>query len=79
VLRGDTETHDRSVTTNLLELAGKVDAIVLSQASMARIAQSLPPDPSRPRVLSRPELAMQQARQALDSAASAKPAKEAVS
>jgi Asp/Glu/hydantoin racemase len=79
VLRGDTETHDRSVTTNLLELAGKVDAIVLAQASMARIAQSLPADPSRPPVLSSPELAMRQAREALDSAASAKPAQEAAS
>jgi Asp/Glu/hydantoin racemase len=66
VIRGDTETHDQSVTKNLLQLAGKVDAIVLAQASMARIAQSLPPDASRPPVLSSPELAMLQAREALE-------------
>jgi hypothetical protein len=33
---------------------------------MARVAQSLPPDASRPPVLSSPELAMLQAREALD-------------
>ena len=66
VLRGDTETHDRSVTTNLVQLAGAVDVIVLAQASMARIARSLPPDSSRPPVLSSPEMAMKQAREALD-------------
>ncbi len=80
VIRGDTETHDQSVSSNLLQLAAKVDAIVLAQASMARVAQSLPPDSSRPPVLSSPELAMVQAREALeatDSPASANTAKEA--
>lgn len=80
VIRGDTETHDQSVTKNLLELAGRVEAIVLAQASMARIAQSLPPDSSRPPVLSSPELAMVQARQtleALDSGESAAPSRSA--
>jgi Asp/Glu/hydantoin racemase len=66
VVRGDTTTHDQSVTTNLLQLARNVDVIVLAQASMARVAQSLPPDASRPPVLSSPELAMLQAREALD-------------
>jgi Asp/Glu/hydantoin racemase len=74
VLRGDTETHDRSVTTNLLQLAGRVDVIVLAQASMARVAQSLPADAARPPVLSSPELAMKQAREALDALESRKSA-----
>ena len=76
VVRGDTATHDQSVTKNLLQLARNVDVIVLAQASMARVAQSLPPDASRPPVLSSPELAMLQAREALealDSQQSAKP------
>lgn len=80
VIRGDTETHDQSVSSNLLRLAAKVDAIVLAQASMARVAQSLPPDSSRPPVLSSPELAMLQAREVLDatdSLTSANTAREA--
>jgi Asp/Glu/hydantoin racemase len=72
VLRGDTEAHDQSVTANLLQLAGKVDVIVLAQASMARVAESLPPDPSRPPVLSSPELAMRQARETLEALDSTK-------
>jgi hypothetical protein len=80
VIRGDTETHDQSVGANLLQLAAKVDVIVLAQASMARVAQSLPPDSTRPPVLSSPELAIAQAREALaaaDSPASANSAAEA--
>jgi Asp/Glu/hydantoin racemase len=38
ILRGDTETHDNTVTRQLIEFAGSVDVIVLAQASMARIA-----------------------------------------
>ena len=42
VLAGDTETHDRIVSKALAELAGKVDLVVLAQASMARVLQQMP-------------------------------------
>jgi Asp/Glu/hydantoin racemase len=38
---GDNETHDRIVTENLKELMGKTDAIILAQASMARVAENM--------------------------------------
>jgi Asp/Glu/hydantoin racemase len=66
ILRGDTETHDNTVTRQLLEFAGSVDVIVLAQASMARIADRLPPDARKVPVFSSPALAMAQARETLD-------------
>ena len=66
VLKGDTDTHDRIVTRHLLELAGSVDVIVLAQASMARVADSIPRETSRVPVLSSPALAMAQVREVLD-------------
>ena len=63
VLTGDTEGHDRIVSEALISLAGKVDAIVLAQASMARVASQLPADQVPIPVLSSPELAVQQARE----------------
>lgn len=62
VLAGDTEAHDRILSQALASLAGTVDAIVLAQASMARVVSQLPPVVRIP-VLSSPELAIQQARQ----------------
>jgi Asp/Glu/hydantoin racemase len=38
---GDTETHDAAVRTALRDLVPRVDAIVLAQASMARVAGQL--------------------------------------
>jgi Asp/Glu/hydantoin racemase len=56
VIAGDTETHDRAVSQALLALAGKVDLVVLAQASMARVLQQMPPLTIP--VLSSPELAV---------------------
>lgn len=67
VLRGDTETHDRSVTENLLRLADSVDVIVLAQASMARVADQIPRETTRVPIFSSPPLAMAQAREILES------------
>lgn len=67
VLNGDAETHDRRVTRSLLELAGRVDVIVLAQASMARVVDQIPPEAVRAPVLSSPKLAMEQAREAFAS------------
>ncbi|MFW6286827.1 MAG: aspartate/glutamate racemase family protein [Candidatus Sumerlaeota bacterium] len=39
---GDQKTHDRIVTENLKDLMQKVDAIILAQASMARVAEQMP-------------------------------------
>jgi Asp/Glu/hydantoin racemase len=62
VLSGDTDGHDRIVSQALLELAERVDAIVLAQASMARVSNALPEGAVRVPVLSSPELAVKQAR-----------------
>jgi Asp/Glu/hydantoin racemase len=65
VLSGDTETHDRIVSDALLEMASKVDVIVLAQASMARVLNNLPPGSVSIPVLSSPEPAILQAKDVL--------------
>jgi Asp/Glu/hydantoin racemase len=65
VLSGDTDRHDRLVSSALLELAKRVDAIVLAQASMARVVNTLPRDAIRIPVLSSPDLAVRRARDVL--------------
>jgi Asp/Glu/hydantoin racemase len=69
VIAGDTGTHDRLVTARLTELAGAVDAIVLAQASMARVADALPAEARQAPILASPPLAMEQARDVLSGAA----------
>jgi Asp/Glu/hydantoin racemase len=65
VLMGDNETHDRILRKALVEDLNGVDAIVLAQASMARVVATLPPGALRAPVLSSPELAVLRARQLL--------------
>ncbi len=61
---GDSDTHDRLVGEMLSELyRQKPDAIVLAQASMARIVASLAPPPVP--VFSSPERAMQRVKEIL--------------
>jgi Asp/Glu/hydantoin racemase len=55
LLDGDVARHDRIVTENLLALAAEVDAVVLAQASMARLVNGLPEGAVRIPVLSSPE------------------------
>lgn len=55
---GDKDAHDASVSRALLELADVTDVIVLSQASMAPVAEALG-DRLRVPVLSSPQLCMQ--------------------
>jgi Asp/Glu/hydantoin racemase len=69
VLAGDTETHDRLLRKALLEDLQEVDAIVLAQASMARVVATLAPGALRAPVFSSPELAILRARQVLLSGA----------
>jgi Asp/Glu/hydantoin racemase len=65
VLSGDTATHDRVLTGALTRLMRDVDVVVLAQASMARVVPALPHHAGHARVLSSPELAVQQARSVL--------------
>jgi Asp/Glu/hydantoin racemase len=65
VLAGDTATHDRMVADTLTGLMSQVDVIVLAQASMARVVESLSAQARQKPILSSPELAVQQVRQAL--------------
>jgi Asp/Glu/hydantoin racemase len=65
VLAGDVEKHDCILRKALTEDLSEVDAIVLAQASMARVVATLSPGALRVPVFSSPELAVLRARQAL--------------
>ncbi|MEZ4615070.1 MAG: aspartate/glutamate racemase family protein [Caldilineaceae bacterium] len=58
VAAGDTETHDRLVTTGIRELMPKVDVIVLAQASMARASNAISETARAVPILSSPQLAV---------------------
>lgn len=59
LMSGDGSTHDRLVAQALEDLAGKVDVIVLAQASMGRVANTLPEEKKRVPILSSPVTAME--------------------
>ena len=65
VLAGDTATHDRMLRQALIEDLKGVDLIVLAQASMARVVDTLAAGVLQTPMLSSPELAVLSARQAL--------------
>lgn len=58
-LTGRLDEHDAQVSQALRELAAEVDVVVLAQASMARVAESLPAGEIKTPVLSSPGLAME--------------------
>jgi Asp/Glu/hydantoin racemase len=58
-IAGDTAKHDALVKTGLLELIPQVDVIVLAQASMARIVESLSESDRLLPILSSPRLAVE--------------------
>lgn len=58
LMSGDTGRHDRMVAGALKELSAAVDVIVLAQASMARVAESLPESEMPVPVLASPALAV---------------------
>ncbi|MEZ5399158.1 MAG: aspartate/glutamate racemase family protein [Bryobacteraceae bacterium] len=60
VVAGDTATHDRLLSAALADLVTKVDAVVLAQASMARVADAMPAGAAP--ILSSPRLAMERVR-----------------
>ncbi len=56
---GDTQKHDQIVAQYLRDLMAKNDVIILAQASMARVAQTIPAEEQRAPILSSPRLAME--------------------
>ena len=62
---GDPQKHDQIVTEVLRELMKRNDVIILAQASMARVAQSIPTAEQRIPILSSPRLEMEYARTVL--------------
>ena len=58
-MSGDTATHDKMVADALKEMSSKVDVIVLAQASMARVVDSLDEKEKTVPILSSPKIAVQ--------------------
>jgi Asp/Glu/hydantoin racemase len=56
---GDTATHDRLVAETLRTLMARNDVVVLAQASMARVANTLPAGEQKVPILSSPRLAVE--------------------
>lgn len=59
LMSGDTEKHDTMVARALIELSAEVDVIVLAQASMARVVDTLPVQDKKVPILASPGLAVQ--------------------
>ena len=59
LMSGDAARHDAMVAEALKVLAGKVDVIVLAQASMARVVENLSPADRRVPILASPPLAVE--------------------
>jgi Asp/Glu/hydantoin racemase len=66
LLAGDGAAHDRLVLAALTELQGRVDVVILAQASIARVLDVLPPDGGAVPVLSSPHLALRQVAELLE-------------
>jgi Asp/Glu/hydantoin racemase len=66
--RGDRDAHDAAVTSALLDMLPQVDVIVLAQASMARVLETLPEGTVTVPVLTSPGTAMERVASALTAA-----------
>ena len=58
LMSGDAATHDTKVAAALKELSQQVDVIVLAQASMARVVETLKPEDRRVPILASPGIAV---------------------
>ncbi len=58
LMAGDGATHDTKVAAALRELSQQVDVVVLAQASMARVVDSLAPSDKRVPILASPGIAV---------------------
>jgi len=65
LLSGDGTTHDSLVKKAVLELAQRVEVVVLAQASMARVLEVIPEAESKVPILSSPHLALERVGQLL--------------
>ncbi|MCX8062959.1 MAG: aspartate/glutamate racemase family protein [Anaerolineales bacterium] len=65
VISGDTARHDQLVSAGLQELVPQVEVVVLAQASMARVVESLPEATRRVPILSSPRLAVERLAQVI--------------
>lgn len=63
---GRAEEHDRIVRGHLAALVARNDVVLLAQASMARVAESIPERDRRVPILSSPRLAVERAREVMD-------------
>ncbi len=68
LMAGDRAGHDELLSTGLAELASQTDAVVLAQASMARVVPSLPKE-LQGKFLSSPRLAVDQLKRSLNESA----------
>jgi len=59
LMSGDADQHDRRVAEALRELSDQVEVIVLAQASMARVVDTLPENQRRVPILASPPVAME--------------------
>lgn len=59
LMSGDAATHDKKVGDALKRLVNEVDVIVLAQASMARVVDTLSDDEKKVPILASPPLAME--------------------
>ena len=66
LMAGDKAGHDEILAAALADLAGRVEIVVLAQASMARVVATLPAGEQH-RFLSSPRLGMERVRLALES------------
>jgi len=58
LMSGDAATHDAKVASALRELSRQVEVIVLAQASMARVVETLPAEDKRVPILASPGIAV---------------------
>jgi len=58
LMGGDAAKHDAMVAAALKDLSKQVDVIVLAQASMARVVDTLPPEDKRVPILASPGIAV---------------------
>lgn len=66
LIGGDGEAHDKIVREHLTDLMGRNDVVILAQASMARVAATIPSADQKAPILSSPRLAVEKARQVLE-------------
>jgi len=64
---GDIETHDRIIRQHLHNLLETCQVVLLAQASMARVAATIPIEEQKVPILSSPRLAVERAAKVISS------------